>query len=115
MWLDAKKWWVRPEKLRVWGSKAGGRIIADHPSLFMSGKTVCLHYYAVVNAELGPVAIMWVTGTTGMRKRYKVRTCCASAVVAQAYCCRCRLLLPPLPLPTSSKYSASTVVLAGRW
>lgn len=75
MWVDAKKFWVSPKRLRVWGSKKQGPIIASHPSVFMSGKQVCLHYYAVVNAELGPVAIKYVTGTTGFRKRYRVRTC----------------------------------------
>lgn len=68
MWIDSKKEHVHPASLRVYGDRRDGPIIVEHPGL---KSNVALNYYACVNEELGPVAMKWVTGTTGLRKKYK--------------------------------------------
>lgn len=75
MWVDSKKLRVSPGKLRVIGRRGKVLAVVEHPLISSSGKSVTLNYYAVVNAILGAVAIKFVTGTTGLRRRYKVRTC----------------------------------------
>lgn len=71
MWIDAKKYWVKPKKLRVFCDASEDDFVIEHPLI---STPICIHYYACVSAVLGPVAYMEVTGTTGLRKKYKVGT-----------------------------------------
>lgn len=88
MWVDSKKIRVSPGKLKVIGRRNKLLEVVEHPNISTSGKCVTLNYYACVNAVLGPVAIRFVTGTTGLRRRYKVRTSVkgSACVVAAASC-----------------------------
>lgn len=73
MWIDAKKYWVKPKKLRVFCDTSEADFVIEHPLI---STPICIHYYACVNAVLGPVAYKEVTGTTGLRKKYQVGTGC---------------------------------------
>lgn len=89
VWIDSKRVRVTPGKLRVIGRRGEVIAVVEHPMISSSGKCVTLNYYAAVNAILGPVAIKFVTGTTGLRRRYKVRTLqveCVAAVKAAGAC-----------------------------
>ena len=98
-WLDAKHLYVVPPTDRVWcdASELGSLFVEDPAA---RPKPVCLHYYAVVNWFVGAVDLMWVTGTTGLKSRYKVsqpcaHTCCASLMYIQGGSQKCSWA-PPL-------------------
>lgn len=71
-YVDAKKMYVSASPVKAWldGSEETDTI----PDLRAETRTV-LHFYAVVNACGGPVALMYVTGTTGLARQqpYLVR------------------------------------------
>lgn len=94
IWVDSKKFRVTPGKLSVIGARGSVLEVIEHPMLSSGGKaSVTINYYAAVNAELGAVAIRFVTGTTGLRRKYKVRTCCLGVMVCAAAAAAC----PPPP------------------
>jgi hypothetical protein len=65
-WIDAKKLWVVPKGEAVYAPK-GADLYVEHPlARGGKGQPVCIHYYIAVNAVLGPVLFMPVTGTTGL-------------------------------------------------
>lgn len=82
VWLDAKKLYVVPTSQLVYAAKAERLVVEDRrvPSSFKSAKKI--NYYCAVNAVVGAVTWIPVTGTSqlsdyykaaGMqRKRYKV-------------------------------------------
>lgn len=70
-WLDAKHLYIVPPTGHVYCDAA------ERSSLFVEdpkakGKPMCLHYYAMVNWFTGAVYIIWVTGTTGMKRLFLV-------------------------------------------
>jgi hypothetical protein len=79
VWLDAKKLHISGAgKLSVYTNNPD-EVIEDArkpQGKFSSGNV--LHYYAAVNAILGVVTFIWVTGTTGLNAGYttKVNTQC---------------------------------------
>jgi hypothetical protein len=73
IWIDAKKIHVVPEGIKVYTDR-DTEVIED-PRLkqgkFNTGIT--LHYYSAVNALLGVVSFVWITGTTGLEKGYQTQ------------------------------------------
>jgi hypothetical protein len=70
IFLDAKKLWIEPGNLKVYMLD---KSLAVEDCRLPEGKKnigVSLHYYAAVNAELGVVHFVWVTGTTELEKGY---------------------------------------------
>jgi hypothetical protein len=72
IWLDAKKLWVRPEGGLVWTDRRRPLPILSYPGYSSSGRAQLLHYYAAVQADLGPIGIVFVTGTPGQLRVYTV-------------------------------------------
>jgi hypothetical protein len=71
IFLDAKKLWIEPGNFKVYMLD---KDLAVEDCRLPEGKQnsgVSLHYYAAVNAELGVVHSVWVTGTTDLEKGYK--------------------------------------------
>lgn len=92
VWVDAKKLWLRPASGLVWTDRRNPPPVHTHRHLNSGGRPICLHYYAAVNADLGPIAIVFVTGTTGLNCTYKVGGWCGRAVVGRRRrrrCCCC--------------------------
>ena len=104
MWLDSKRYWVTPAGLRVYCDAKDGDLVVEHPGITQA---FCINYYACVNELLGGVGIKLVTGTTGMKLKYKVRT----TLLLPA----CLLAGAPWPPTASTSWSASTVRLMSRW
>jgi hypothetical protein len=68
-WLDAKHFYIVPPTFRVFCDKKDkSAIYVEDPHARTT--PICLHYYAAVNWFTGAVALVWVTGTTGLKKRY---------------------------------------------
>lgn len=75
VWIDAKKIEVSaPEGLKVYDQDTK-RVVED--ARLSKGKSrrgvITLHYYAAVNALVGVVTFVWVTGTTGLNKNMKTQ------------------------------------------
>jgi hypothetical protein len=71
IWVDAKKLWVKPKGGLVWTDRRRPLPPLPFPGFSSSGKSVLLHYYAAVNADLGPIGMVFVTGTPGQTRKYK--------------------------------------------
>jgi hypothetical protein len=70
-WLDAKHLYVVPPTDHVWCDTSElASLFVEDPDARV--KPICLHYYAVVNWFVGAVDLVWVTGTTGVKSRFKV-------------------------------------------
>jgi hypothetical protein len=67
--VDSKKYWVKPKNLKVYCNIKEGDYVIEHPGV---SKPICLNYYACVQEDKGAVAIKFVTGTAGHKKKYKV-------------------------------------------
>jgi hypothetical protein len=74
VWLDAASFHVMPDgKVEVWASADRHDLQRTDVHLGIApNKRVSIKYYAAVNWLKGPVAIVFVTGTTGVDKIYKV-------------------------------------------
>jgi hypothetical protein len=71
-WLDAKHLYIVPPTSDVWCDAADmGSLFVEDPK-HTESKPKCLNYYAMVNWFVGPVDLVWVSGTTGLTLRYKV-------------------------------------------
>lgn len=57
----------------VWSNNKHQHPVLEDERFKPSRKMVKLNYYACVNLLVGPVAIFYVTGTTGLKTRYKVQ------------------------------------------
>jgi hypothetical protein len=78
-YIDAKKIHVLPEKVAVWVDTKRDELVLEDQRAKSSGRNgVVLNFYAMVNALVGPVAIAFTTGTSGItgykNKVYKVRS-----------------------------------------
>lgn len=110
MWVDAKTMWVVPKRGRkVWVNSLllrPGDLVVTHDALTSSGRPskrrMRLEYYACVNAVLGPIDLVYVTGTTGRRPRYKVRP-------------RCRARSPAVPAALRARRQPPTGWACGSW
>jgi hypothetical protein len=73
-WLDMASMCVMPDRqVQVWTGKDQDMLQRTDPHMGLSPKNmVWLRYYAVVNWLKGAVAIVFVTGTTGVPVVYKV-------------------------------------------
>jgi hypothetical protein len=72
VWIDAKKLYIAPGQLKVYGLSNNDRVVVD--SRMKMGKSstgVVLHYYSAVNALEGVIDLVWVTGTTDLSKTRK--------------------------------------------
>jgi hypothetical protein len=66
--VDAKKIHIMPKGVAVWVDAKTDEFMLEDARTSASGKTgVTLQFYAVVNAVAGPVAMVYTTGTTGMK------------------------------------------------
>ena len=69
IWVDAKKYYVKPQAYKRWG-------LAGTPSVVLGDKRVngawVIHYYSAVNYKHGGLVLELVTGTKG--KGYKPKT-----------------------------------------
>ena len=85
VWIDAKKLAIKPPKgLKVYDHDTK-RVVED--ARLPKGKFnrgIVLHYYAALNARVGVVAFVWVTGTTGFKKKYKTKV---SVFPSRLQCC----------------------------
>ena len=72
-WIDAKKMYVQASRLKAWLDTS--ETIPTVSDQRCEGRTV-LHFYAMVNAVGGAVALKYVTGTSDLKggQQYKVRT-----------------------------------------
>jgi hypothetical protein len=69
--LDQKKLWVCPKGRRVWcDTRMDELLIVDSRTNIT--KPIKLCFYLAVNALVGVVDIIFVTGTSGLDKGYKV-------------------------------------------
>ena len=76
-WVDAKKMYVTATSRMAWLD--GSQPVTTISDSRTDGR-VALHFYAVVNAKGGPVALKYVTGTSDLQcdVKYQVGTvCCA--------------------------------------
>jgi hypothetical protein len=71
VWIDAKKGYTEYNKESVWTSRSATHEPDFHMDPERYGKTA-LNFYIAVNALIGPVSIVFVSGTTGLPKIYKV-------------------------------------------
>jgi hypothetical protein len=73
-WIDSKKMYMKPTPSKVIWPKSKRAPLAEHRlASFKKQDQVVVHYYAVVNYFVGPVLYVEVTGTTGLKTKYKVR------------------------------------------
>lgn len=91
-WLDAASFCVTPElKVKVWSSRDAaneGKLMRTDPHLALAAnKMVYIKYYACVNWLKGPVAVSFVTGTTGIPKSYMVSVTTQMTCSAQSDPC----------------------------
>lgn len=72
-WVDAKKMYIQASSMKAWVDNS--EPIATVPDLRTEGRKV-LHFYAMVNACGGPVALMYVTGTSDhvTEQKYQVQS-----------------------------------------
>lgn len=70
-WVDAKKMYLQASSMKAWLDSS--EPIATIPDSRTEGRKA-LHFYAMVNACGGPVALKYVTGTSGLvtEQQYKV-------------------------------------------
>ncbi|GLC55091.1 hypothetical protein PLESTB_000942600 [Pleodorina starrii] len=66
IWVDAKKFYIKPKAHKVWGTRGSDSIVVQDSRA--RGAWV-VHYYSAVNYKLGAVLIVLVSGTHG--KGYK--------------------------------------------
>lgn len=72
-WIDAKTIYMTPMRGRyAWNNCNHQHRVIEDERFKPSRKVVKLNYYACVNYLKGPVAIIFVTGTTGLKSKYKV-------------------------------------------
>lgn len=74
-WIDAKTMHISPGRARVWVDSSAPMRVKTDSRMPRSGRDRrTLHFYAMVNWCVGPVAIRFVTGTSGLErtKTYKV-------------------------------------------
>jgi hypothetical protein len=102
IWIDAKKLHVAPDRsIRVY-RRDEDEMVTEEPRLSQGKSSTghVLHYYSAVNAKLGVVLFKWVTGTTGLDKRYKTQVS-AMQVVFYMGChgsmCPPGTMYPPQP------------------
>lgn len=68
-WLDAKTMHIVPSTRKVWVDRTVPMRVKSDARLPRSGKDRrTLHFYAMVNWCVGPVAIVFVTGTSGLQQ-----------------------------------------------
>jgi hypothetical protein len=74
-WLDAAGVDVCPKATeKVWASRDEENMVVLDPHMALSGKSkMVLKYYALVNYFSGACGVVFVTGTTGLAKEYRVR------------------------------------------
>lgn len=77
IWIDSKKLYVVPRSQRVW-APADAFLTVEDPHMPTTGRNArAINYYVAVNAVLGPVCFLPVTGTTDLLQlggyAYKVR------------------------------------------
>ena len=78
-WIDAKKMHVSLKSQKVWlDSENPPETVEDARAQGARGGWKTLHFYAAVNACQGPVAFVFITGTTGLQRNppYRVRCSC---------------------------------------
>jgi len=83
MWLDAASFFVIPDgKVEVWASSAASNLQRTDVHLGVAAKDrIHIKYYAMVNALVGAVAIVFITGTTGVNHGYTVSSSAPSHTV----------------------------------
>ena len=64
-WIDSKVFYIEPDSMSVWAPLDADMTVVDHRMPHSNKAQKRIHYYAAVNAVLGPVYIEFVTGTTG--------------------------------------------------
>lgn len=64
-WIDSKTFYIEPEGRMVWAPADANMTVVDERMPKSRREEKKIHYYAVVNALLGPVYIEYCTGTTG--------------------------------------------------
>ena len=72
VWIDCKKGWTNAQGEWVYAS-ARDAAQPDFPVDQKAYGKFKLQFYIAVNALVGPVALIFTTGTTGLNKGYKVR------------------------------------------
>lgn len=73
-WIDAKTMYMTPMRARyAWSNSKHQHLVIEDERFKPSRKVVKLNYYACVNQLKGAVAIVFVTGTTGLKSKYKVQ------------------------------------------
>jgi hypothetical protein len=91
VWMDAKKIYICPKALKVY-TLDPDEVVEDErlpQGKFSSG--IVLHFYSAVNALVGLVKLIWVTGTTGVDHGSKtmVRTSRCLPIYMAAWHCMC--------------------------
>jgi hypothetical protein len=85
IWIDAKKFWVKPTNYKVYGIKGTDTTVLEDPRVTTAQ---CIHYYAAVNYTYGAILLQLVTGTKGTgytpATRYKASPSCWYCRVPQA-------------------------------
>jgi hypothetical protein len=74
VFLDQKKLWVVPKASKVWCDIRTDEILVVDPRVHRM-KPVKLCFYLVVNALVGLVDVIFVTGTTGEPQRRYSQVC----------------------------------------
>lgn len=71
VWLDAKTLYINPKNTYAWVNTAAMSphdLVREDKRFKARGKELIkLKFYIAVNALCGPVALVWVTGTTGLK------------------------------------------------
>lgn len=62
IWIDAKKFYIKPKSYRVWGLAGTPSTVVHDPRV---KGTWVVHYYAAVNYLIGGVVLVFVSGTKG--------------------------------------------------
>jgi hypothetical protein len=70
--LDAKKLYIQPDQYTVYNMDKS-LVVEDARIPKNNRDSYVLYYYAAVNAVLGVVLFIWVTGTTDVTKPYKTK------------------------------------------
>lgn len=74
-WIDESHIYIVPKGQRVYAPPEASLVLEDERLERDFRKVIKLRFYCVVNAVLGPVYMKFVTGTTGLKTGYKVRSC----------------------------------------
>lgn len=74
VFVDSGTCEVRPMSHKVWVDTL---LVEERQRMYLdphlrSGKTITVKFYVAVNAQLGPACLMFVTGTTGLHRGFKV-------------------------------------------